>query len=68
MTTPTRTYTIPAHIQARLTTLPIDSRPAGPDVEAWWAEQWRERGLPDPVTVSVDEFRKLVRERKHENI
>lgn len=63
----TTVFAIPAHIQARLTALPIDQRPAGPDVEAWWAQTWRERELPDPSTVDIETFRELVR-AKHANL
>lgn len=32
--------------------------------EAWWAEVWRVRGLPDPATVSIDEFLQLVKDKE----
>jgi hypothetical protein len=60
---PTRTFELPAPVAKRL----AHARPVieqGWEAEQkWWAEQWRLAGLPDPSTISVDEFRRLVKER-----
>lgn len=37
----------------------------GFELERWWAAVWRERGLPDPASVTLDEFRSAVAQRNN---
>lgn len=46
----------------RASSLPIYQRSRAEE-ESWWAQVWAERGLPDPVTVSVETFREAVKAR-----
>lgn len=56
---PVRVYSIPVK-NSKLPGLPQMDAEAE---ELFWAQVWRERGLPDPVTVTPAEFRRLVKER-----
>lgn len=62
-----KSFAVPDNVQARLDSK-NKSKVGLPQMDAeaeekWWAQVWRERGLPDPVTVTPAEFRRLVKER-----
>jgi len=62
-----RVFEIPPDVAARLARPVKNSKlPGLPQMDAeaeerWWANVWRERGLPDAATVTVEEYRAAVK-------
>lgn len=65
VTTPPLQLTLPAHIAQKRIGLDLMT---GAELEAWWANVWRERGLPDPAGCTPDEFKEVLRLRPHRQV
>jgi len=60
--TPPLQLELPARIAQRLA-VGLDLM-QGAELEAWWDAVWRDRGLPDPVTVTAAQFKEAVKARR----